>query len=59
MRLTVRLMGLDVVDVTLDTDIVEYVTADAIEGDSTAYPVGFALPEAPTEYAVPDRYVGE
>lgn len=50
MRLTLRLLGLDVLDLELTTDA----PADASPGDSTASAVGFTLPEAPLDVTMPD-----
>jgi hypothetical protein len=49
MRVCLRLMGLDVLDFTIETDPVDEA------GDSTTYPVGFTLAERPGEYDMPDR----
>lgn len=50
MRLTLRLMGLDVLDLNVETD-----GASDEPGDCTTYPVGYALPTPPEEFQVPDR----
>lgn len=51
MRLTLRLLGLDILDFTLDTDN----PSGDDPGDCTTSPVGFALPEQPAEYPMPNR----
>ncbi len=51
MRLTLRLMGLDVLDIAVDTDTTPPPSCDP--GDCTTYPVGFTAPAE--EYQVPDR----
>jgi hypothetical protein len=50
-RITVRVLGLDVLDLTIETDG----DPATSPGDVTTAPVGFALTEAPAEVAMPDR----
>lgn len=51
MRLTIRLLGIEVFHVSTDKD-----EPDAERGDCTTYPIGFtAPPEAPALYDPPYR----
>lgn len=51
MRMSVRLLGLDLFEFSIETDAPE----GRDPGDCTTNAVGFSLPEVPCEYPVPDR----
>ena len=52
MRLTIRCLGLDILDVCIEQEATVYEDA----GDCTSYPVGFVVPEcAPYEIDCPER----
>lgn len=58
MRVTLNLMGLNVLDLCVETTATECATEYAGDdpGDCTTYPVGFTAPEpAPFEMDCPDR----
>lgn len=56
MRLTLRVLGLDLIDLAIDTDAAAEVYETDDQGSCTSYPVGFATPDpTPYEYDMPDR----
>lgn len=56
MRLTLRVLGLDLIDLAIETDAPVYVSEDDSPGDCTTYPIGFSTPDpTPHEIACPDR----
>lgn len=55
MRLTLRFLGLDLLDLNVDTDAACAPASDD-PGDCTTYPVGFTMPDpAPYELDCPER----
>lgn len=52
MRLVIRVLGLDLLDIDMTTDV----ATDDEPGETTAYPIGFAAPPlVPLDLDMPDR----
>lgn len=61
MRLTIRFLGLDLLDLSIETAAAECGCDEAADerGSCTTYPVGFSPPEPFDEFDLPDRDYGE